>query len=94
MAGTMELRSPSLLSWLGDGFEWRVFGFIDAGAAFINDPLPEQTSQYNLWSYGFGGNLQLFHHINGALVLGVPMVTQSPSMANEPFLSFRVWGEL
>lgn len=94
VAGTMELRSPSLLSWLGDGFEWRVFGFIDAGAAFINDPLPEQTSQYNLWSYGFGGNLQLFHHINGALVLGVPMVTQSPSMANEPFLSFRVWGEL
>lgn len=94
VAGTMEFRSPSLLGWLGDGFDLRLFGFLDAGAAFINEPLPEQTSQYNLWSYGFGGNLQLFTHINGALVLGVPMVTQSPSMANEPFLSFRIWGEL
>jgi hemolysin activation/secretion protein len=94
VAGTLELRSPSLLSWLSDRCDWRVFGFLDAGAAFVNDPLPEQVDQFNLWSVGIGSNIRLFDHFNGAVVLGVPMVTQAPSYANQPLLSFRIWGEL
>jgi len=94
VAGTVELRSPSLLGWLGEGHEWRVFGFLDAGASFVNDPLPEQTAQYNVWSYGVGSNFRILDHLNGAVVLGVPMISQTPSVAGEPLLTFRIWGEL
>ncbi|MEI6339822.1 MAG: ShlB/FhaC/HecB family hemolysin secretion/activation protein [Verrucomicrobiota bacterium] len=94
VAGTVELRSPSLLGWLGEGHEWRVFGFLDAGASFVNDPLPEQTAQSNVWSYGVGSNLRILDHLNGAIVLGVPMISQTPSVAGEPLLTFRIWGEL
>ena len=94
VAGTVELRSPSLLKWLGEGHEWRVFGFLDAGAVFVNDPLPEQITQSNVWSYGFGSTIRIFDHLNGSLVFGVPMISQTPSVAGEPLLTFRVWGEL
>lgn len=94
IAGSLELRSPSLLGWLGKNYEWRVFGFLDAGAAFVNEPLPEQVSQYNVWSLGVGSNIRIFDHLNGSLVFGIPMVTQTPSQAYEPLLTFRIWGEL
>ncbi len=94
VAGTVELRSPDLLNWLGEDHDWRIFGFVDGGAAFVNDPLPEQITQYNVWSYGVGSNLRIFDHLNGALVLGIPMISQTPSVAGEPLLTFRLWGEL
>ncbi len=94
VAGTVELRSPSLLSWLGEGHEWRVFGFLDGGATFINDPLPEQVTEYRVWSYGFGSTLRIFDHLNGSLVFGIPMITQTPSEAGQPLVTFRIWGEL
>lgn len=94
IAGTMELRSPSLLEWAGDGHEWRLFTFLDSGAVFINDPLPEQISQYNLWSYGFGSTIKIFERLHGSIVLGIPMVSQSPTVAGQPLFTFRIWGEL
>ncbi len=94
IAGTLELRSPSLLWWLPEGNEARLFAFLDAGAAFVNDPLPEQITQLNLWSFGFGGTLKLLNHVNGSIVLGIPMVTQEPVGAYDPLLTFRIWGEL
>ncbi len=94
IAGTLELRSPSFLSWLPPGNEWRVFAFTDGGAAFLNEPLPEQTSQFNLWSIGFGSTIKVLDHLNGSLVFGVPLITQSPSTAFDPLITFRIWGEL
>jgi len=94
VAGTLELRSPSLLSWLPAGNEWRVFAFSDAGAAYLNDPLPEQTSQFNVWSMGFGSTIKLVDHLNGSVVVGVPLITQAPSFAYQPLITFRIWGEL
>lgn len=94
VAGTLELRSPSFVSWLPGGNDWRVFGFVDAGSAFVNEPLPEQTSQFNLMSVGFGTSIQLLDHLNGSLLLGVPFISQGESSAFEPLFSFRVWGEL
>ena len=93
-AGTLELRSPSLLWWAPEGNEWRVFGFLDGGVAWVNDPLPEQQDEFSLASAGFGSTIKLFEHLNGSVVLGVPFITQSPNTAYDPLLSFRVWGEL
>jgi hemolysin activation/secretion protein len=94
LCGSLELRSPSLLRWLGDGHEWRIFVFLDGGVATLNDPLPEQTSQFNLWSYGIGSTIRILDHVNGEFIIGVPQITQSPSEANQPLFTFRLWAEL
>jgi len=95
VAGTVELRSPSLLGWVkGDGNEWRLFAFLDAGAAWLNDPLPEQAAEFSLWSFGFGSTIRVWEHFNSSVVVGFPQVTQNPTIAGNPLVSFRVWGEL
>jgi len=94
LCGTLEFRSPSLLSWLGGGHEWRVFVFLDGGVTTLNDPLPQQTSQFNLWSYGIGSTIKISDHVNGEFLVGVPQITQGPSVANQPLFSFRLWAEL
>jgi len=94
IAGTLEFRTPSLLRWLPKGNEMRLFVFIDAGYAMLNDPLPEQTSTFNLWSYGVGASLRLVDHINGDFFIGIPQVTQSPSEAYQPLFSFSISAEL
>lgn len=102
IAGSIEARSPSLLRWWtkSEQHELRVLGFVDAGSVFINDPLPEQTTNFNLWSIGFGGMLKMFDWLNGAIYVGIPQITQGSSAAGSyrpagsPMLTFRVWGEL
>lgn len=94
IAGTLEFRTPSLLGWLPKGNEWRFFAFIDAGYAMFNDPLPEQTSNWTLWSYGFGTSIRLVDHINGDFFIGIPQITQAPSEANQPLFSFSISAEL
>lgn len=94
LCGTLEFRTPSLLGWLGEGHELRVFVFLDGGVATLNDPLPEQTSQFSLWSYGIGSTIKIFDHLNGEFLIGVPQITQAPSEAGQPLFTFRLWAEL
>lgn len=93
-AGTLELQTPSLLGWLPDGNEWRFFAFVDAGYAALNDPLPEQTANWTLWSYGFGTSFRLLGHFDGEFLIGIPQTTQAPSNAYQPLFTFRVSAEL
>jgi hemolysin activation/secretion protein len=94
LSGSLEVRTPSLLRWLGEGNEWRFFVFLDGGVATLNDPLPEQTSEFQLWSYGVGSTIKLMDHLNGEFLIGIPQVTQAPSEAHQPLFSFRLWAEL
>ncbi len=94
LCGSLELRSPSMLGWIGPEHEWRIFAFLDGGVTTLNDPLPEQTSEFRLWSYGFGSTIKIFDHLNGEFIIGVPQITQAPSNANQPLFSFRLWAEL
>ena len=41
--------------------EWRFFAFADAGIAIVLDPLTDQQSQFDLWSYGVGTRFKLFN---------------------------------
>ncbi|MBU6295625.1 MAG: BamA/TamA family outer membrane protein, partial [Planctomycetes bacterium] len=101
IAGSLELRSPSLLRWWVQGGknEIRLLGFVDGGSVFINDPLPEQTTNFNLLSVGFGALAKFVDWINGAIYVGIPQITQGSSAGNnyrpagQPLLVFRVWGE-
>lgn len=95
IAGSLELRSPSLLAWwkgLKES-EMRLFGFVDAAYLGINDPLPEQQSRFELASVGFGGRVRLLNHLNGALQVAWPLVDQSSTQAGDVRLLFRVAGE-
>ena len=77
--------------------ELRVFSFIDAGFATMNDPLPGERTRYDAWSFGAGVNVKAFDYVNGSLVLAMPMVRQpgpgDVTSSRDPRVLFRVWGE-
>jgi hemolysin activation/secretion protein len=92
--GTLELRSPSLLSWLGKkGDEWRFYSFLDAGRLTLRDPLPEQTSRFDLMSYGGGTRIQVYDHFNGSLDIGVPLIPGQNTTLHEVRFIFRLWAD-
>ena len=108
VVGNLELRSPDIGSMLqrqmkdetGQGNprfttfnEWRFFTFADGGVATVLHPLPEQQSQYDLWSYGIGTRFKVFNYINGMVAYSVPMVSQTYTQARDPRVNFRFWGE-
>ena len=94
IVGSVELRSPSLLGWVSDKpGDWRVYGFVDAAHVAINDPLPEQDSNWNLASIGVGSHLRLFDHFNGSIDAGLPLISQSNTVARNWLLTFRVWAD-
>jgi hemolysin activation/secretion protein len=107
VAGSVELRSPDVGSWLqgqikddkGAAFpvtifnEWRIFAFADGGHGMIIQPLPEQNAQFDLWSYGIGTRFKIFTYGNGMIAYSMPMITQTFTHAGDPRINFRIWGE-
>jgi len=106
-AGTLELRSPNLAPYLEQKLdnppgapvkfnafdEWRFFAFADAGRARIYDPLQDQQSQFDLASYGVGMRLKTLQHLNSYFFVGMPLISQQVTLAHNPRVGFRVWGE-
>jgi hemolysin activation/secretion protein len=108
VVGNLEVRSPDVGSMLqkqvkgeaGQGAphfttfnEWRFFAFTDAGKATVLNPLPEQQSQFDLWSYGIGARFKVFDGFNGMIAYSVPMISQAYTPARDPRVNFRIWGE-
>lgn len=102
--GTFEVRTPSLLGFMNpkkegesqdrnQANEWRFHGFVDAGRLTLNDPLPEQTSHYNLMSIGVGTRIKLINHFNGTVDIAWPLEALGTTEENDPFFGFRVWTE-
>ena len=100
--GTLEFRSPNLLGAFKSpedkeraepAHEWRVYAFIEGGRLTINDPLPEQQEAYKLASYGVGSFMRLFGRLNGTIDASFPMEHVGETLADDLFVSFRVWAE-
>ncbi len=92
--GTVELRSPSLLGWLGQKTgEWRIYAFVDAGHLEVLEVLPGQKSNFDLVSFGGGTRFELWKHWNGSLDAGVPLISQTSTKAHDLQLTFRVWAD-
>ena len=92
--GSVELRSPSLLGWLGEKTgEWRLYAFADAGRLTVQNPLPEQDSSFDLASIGIGSRLRLFDHLSGSIDAGLPLIRQSHTQTHDLLLTFRVWAD-
>jgi hemolysin activation/secretion protein len=108
VTGTLELRSPDVGIWLQSQIksaggenplsvpvfnEWRAFAFLDAGSVMIHEPLPEQTSRFRMWSYGFGTRFKLFDHVNGMVALAIPMTSQDTTRKGSQSVLFSLAGE-
>lgn len=97
--GSVELRSPSLFSlfgrnWFsGKGNEWRIYAFFEGGRLTLLDPLPEETSRFDLASYGFGSRLKLENFLNGSIDAGVPLIPGPNTALHEVRVTFRLWAE-
>lgn len=88
-----EVRSPELFG--GDGVlnSLRLHAFLDSGMAGIHRALPSQTRRESLMSTGLGGRIRLLDYLNGAVDLGVPVLTGPDSESGDVFVRFRIWGE-
>lgn len=108
LAGTLELRSPDLSTYLTRDSapatgaaatfgpvvsDWRVFGFVDGGFAKIHEPLPDQKSLFSLWSYGVGTRAKLFDHLNGTVALALPMSEADDTHRGDGRLLFSLIGD-
>ena len=90
--GTVELRSPSLWTGVGDKTpDWRVYLFAEGGRLVVLDPLPQQVSEFDLASFGVGSRVRFLDHFNGSIDLGVPLIRQSQDKLYDLMLTFRVW---
>ena len=92
--GSAEMRTPSLGEFLGKAVdEWRFYLFGEGGELTIDDPLPEQQSQFKLASVGAGTRIKLVDHLNGSLDLGLPLDNGPNTNAYEALLTFRLWAD-
>lgn len=107
VAGTLELRTPNLAPYMEQKLDnpsgqpiklnvfndWRFFVFGDVGEARIHEPLVDQRLRFELASYGAGMRLKTLDHLNAIVFVGMPLTSQQVTIAHEPRVSFRVWGE-
>lgn len=99
LIGRLELRSPQIPALAGNEFfssvvdEWRVRAFVDGATLWIEEPLEEQDSSFNLLSVGVGTEMKLLNHFNGSVDLGLPLTSQSATEAKDPRATFRVWAD-
>ncbi len=54
---------------------------------------PTSSHAFELASLGIGTRFHLYNHFNGALDLGVPLISQTETDAFDPLLTFRVWAD-
>lgn len=106
-AGTFELRTPNIAPYMEQTLEnggsatakfnafndWRFFAFADAGRVRVKSPLPEQQDQFDMASWGFGTRFKALQYANGMILVGVPLISQQATIAHDPRISFRIWGE-
>ena len=101
---TVELRTPSLLREVrkgGDpkkpedrtGDEWRFYTFFDAGTVTLHKALPQQTSSYQLASFGLGTELQINKHFHAIAELALPLKSLTETRVHEARVNFRLWAD-
>ncbi len=95
---TVELRSPNLIPVdpavkVNVFDDFRFFAFADAGRARIKEPLPRQPQLYELASYGVGARIKVMQAFNSVVLVAYRLSSELETVANDPRLSFRIWGE-
>jgi hemolysin activation/secretion protein len=92
-SGTLELRSPSAGTWVASWLtEWRFHLFADAARVALIDALPEQRSDFSLWSAGAGTRLQA-GPVHGVLDVAMPMREDGTIRRHKVRYQFRLSAE-
>lgn len=89
--GTLELRSPSFASLIGErSGDWRVYVFTEGAALRLVDASPGTDAGFTLASVGAGSRLRLRDHFTASLDAGVPLVGQSRTDAYDLRFNFSL----
>jgi hemolysin activation/secretion protein len=89
-----EIRSPSLAERIGRPVdELRFLAFVDAGAAAIHQPLPQQAASYTLASTGAGVRVHLSHALGGELLGAVALANGPATKSGAGRILFRLNGD-
>jgi len=88
---SVEMRTPSIHSWLGSfANDWRFHVFVDGARLTLIDPLPDQHGRFTLLSTGIGTQFTVFHYLNGALEYAYPLKNGVETKAHDGHLLFSV----
>jgi hemolysin activation/secretion protein len=92
VAGTVELRSPSLsrLFHAESLGEWRLHAFVDAAQVKIQQPLPAQKSRFELLAAGVGTRVRLRDRFTGSLDAGWPLFDEGQTKAGDVRVNFSI----
>ena len=85
--GSLELRSPSLLS--ATRGEWRFYVFSDAGWLKVNNALPGQKNHFDFLSYGIGSRWRFLDHFDGSVIASFPVLKQGQTEARAVRIGFK-----
>ncbi len=89
--GSIELRGPSMASWLGDPLnDWRLHVFLDGARLLLISPLPDQKSRFTLLSTGIGTRFSMFQNVTGALEYAYPLKDGARTKAHDGHLLFNL----
>jgi hemolysin activation/secretion protein len=90
-SGSVEVRTPSIHSWMGSfANDWRFHVFVDGARLMLIDPLAEQHSRFTLLSTGVGTQFTVFHDINGNLEYAYPLRNGVETRAHDGHVLFSV----
>lgn len=90
VSGSLEWRTPAFVrDWLGP---FNLYGlvFYDAGLVAIVEPLPEQTNEFHLASYGAGLRLSAFGGLQAALDWAYPLEATNNVEAHDSRVHFQL----
>lgn len=92
VAGTLELRSPSLFGLVGAEKlgEWRMHAFVEGAVITLQKPLPAQDSQFELAAVGFGTRLRVRDHFTGSIDAGWPLFDAGQTKAGDLRVNFSI----
>ncbi len=94
LAGSFELRSPSVGEYLGAFAEdIRFYGFVDGARIRVKDALSEQTDSFSLLSAGVGTRFRLFKYFSGHVVLGFPLLDGVTTKVGDKKVTFSIKSE-
>ncbi|MBN3724079.1 ShlB/FhaC/HecB family hemolysin secretion/activation protein [Burkholderia sp. Ac-20379] len=89
--GSFELRTPSLAPHLSSRIdELRFHAFVDAAHLWLNSPLPDQISSYNLLSVGLGMRMQVMKYASANFEAGWPLKAGIYTRQYSPRFDFNV----
>lgn len=88
---SVELRTPSIHSWVGSfADDWRFHLFVDSARLMLIDPLAEQRGRFTLLSTGVGTTFTVFHDLTGDLEYAYPLRDGTQTRAHDGHLLFSV----